>query len=344
MLKSNPLRRVFFAYDAAAPDGGVAAADVLQQLATLRPVLAATGLDCRELAVGLDFHSLREQLGEPGESLVFNLVESLAGLDRLQTVFVMFLESWGVPFTGSGSAALYLSNHKLLAKQQLDGVVPLSPSCHLDRTGQGVFTPPDCLVAGQWLTKPVECHASLHMDDNSLLSVTTPEELVERLRSLEQRHGCPFFAEHFIGGREFNVSLVEDREKGEVVVLPPAEINFTGLAAGKPRIVGFAAKWEEDSPEYLATPRFFPDLAGEAGLARELREYSLAAWRCLDLAGYARVDFRVDSTGRPYFLEANTNPCLSPDAGFLAAVARAGWSVSDLCQRIVRAAGVDWPN
>jgi len=39
-------------------------------------------------------------------------------------------------------------------------------------------------------------------------------------------------------------------------VLPPAEILFEGYDS-RPRIVGYRAKWEEDSYEYGHTPRRF---------------------------------------------------------------------------------------
>jgi D-alanine-D-alanine ligase len=69
-----------------------------------------------------------------------------------------------------------------------------------------------------------------------------------------------------------------------------------------------------------------------------LRELARQCWQLFALRGYARVDFRVDPQGRPWVLEVNTNPCLSPDAGFLAAAAQAGLSPMDVIRRIVEGA------
>ena len=104
-------------------------------------------------------------------------------------------------------------------------------------------------------------------------------------------------------------------------MLPVAEIRFDGFPAGKPRIVGFAAKWEPHSVEYRRTVRSF-DV--EPSLAAELSRIALECWNAFELDGYARVDFRVDDDGRPWVLEVNANPCLSADAGFAAMLAAAG--------------------
>jgi len=66
-----------------------------------------------------------------------------------------------------------------------------------------------------------------------------------------------------------------------------------------------------------------------------LKDLALRCWKAFGLAGYARVDFRVDGAGRPWILEINTNPCLSPDAGFVAAAARAGLCFDDVVLRIL---------
>ena len=62
---------------------------------------------------------------------------------------------------------------------------------------------------------------------------------------------------------------------------------------------------------------------------------SRECWTAFELKGYARVDFRVDADGRPWVLEINTNPCISPDAGFMAAADRAGLSLQDVIRRIL---------
>jgi hypothetical protein len=53
------------------------------------------------------------------------------------------------------------------------------------------------------------------------------------------------------------------------------------------------------------------------------------------LKGYGRVDFRVDSRGRPWVLEINANPCLAPDAGFAAAAIQTGVDFKGVVERII---------
>ena len=121
-------------------------------------------------------------------------------------------------------------------------------------------------------------------------------------------------------------------------VLPVAEMEFVEFPSTKPAIVGYAAKWDADSFEYRNTVRSF---GVEAALAVRAERLALACWELFALDGYARVDFRVDGSGLPFVLEVNANPCLSPDAGFAAALAQAGigyaeaigWLLADALRR-----------
>ena len=103
-------------------------------------------------------------------------------------------------------------------------------------------------------------------------------------------------------------------------------------------MVGYRAKWQEDSFEYVHTPRSFEFDASDGALLERLRELALDCWNRLDLCGYARVDFRVDDRGRPWILEVNANPCLSPDAGFAAAGERAGLDLRAISSCILETA------
>jgi D-alanine-D-alanine ligase len=93
-----------------------------------------------------------------------------------------------------------------------------------------------------------------------------------------------------------------------------------------------------DSEAYTGTPRRFGLEKAEPALAAELEKLAKSCWDLFGLAGYARVDFRVDREGKPWILEVNVNPCLNPDAGFAAAAASAGLSYRDLISSIIDAA------
>jgi D-alanine-D-alanine ligase len=58
-------------------------------------------------------------------------------------------------------------------------------------------------------------------------------------------------------------------------------------------------------------------------------------YRLLQLSGYARVDFRLDLAGRPYFLEANPNPEIGYGEEFAEAAEAAGIDYEPLLDRLL---------
>jgi len=145
--------------------------------------------------------------------------------------------------------------------------------------------------------------------------------------------------ERFVEGREFNISLLAG--PGGVQALPPAEMQFLDYPPGKERVLGYRAKWEPAAFEFLHTGRRFDFPPEESGLIEQMKRIAERCWTLLDLHGYARVDMRVDADSRMFVLEINANPCLTPDAGYAAALARSGIRYKDAIERIVRAASGD---
>ena len=65
------------------------------------------------------------------------------------------------------------------------------------------------------------------------------------------------------------------------------------------------------------------------------------AYRALDLNGYARIDLRMDESGRPFVLEANPNPNLAYGEDFAESAETRGISYEQLLDRIL-ALGMRW--
>ncbi|MCO6456594.1 MAG: hypothetical protein J5I93_14950 [Pirellulaceae bacterium] len=319
-------------YNEPGDDAAVDEQDVWNQRDAVLDALRNLGHDALALGCTLDLAQLRRTLLEQRPDLVFNLVESLGGTDRLMPLATLLLEALRIPYTGARTNAILATADKRAAKQQLRSAGLPTPdwlpsatasSGPWDQWGRWSWS------ACRWIIKPVWEHASLGMEDDCVVLVRDVAELRRELDWRERRSGRPLFAERFVDGREFNLSLLAGQ------VLPPAEIDFTGFPPGKPRIVGRRAKWQPDSFEYQQTPRRFDFPESDASLLQQLQRCAADCWRLFDLTGFARVDIRVDGDGQPQTLEVNVNPCLAPDAGFAAALARAGISFEQAVGRIV---------
>lgn len=304
--------------------------DTLVQVRFVVEQLRMLGHRVAELPLGLDLDATRKELVRRQPDVVFNLVESVGGRGDLIHLAPMLLEMLAMPFTGAPQAAMYLTSNKLLAKRQM--------------TLAGLPTPPLWEPGAPhshatWIVKSVWEHASLGMDERSVVGVDGVGAALVRQRA---RFGGEWFAEAFVAGREFNLSLLELPDGP--MVLPPAEIDFSAFPSDKPHIVDYAAKWDEASFAYHHTPRRFEFAPTDKALVKQLKDLALTCWALFDLRGYTRVDFRVDYRGRPWILEVNANPCLSPDAGFMVAAERGGFTSVDVVEHLIAAATRDEAN
>jgi len=331
--------RIAVVHNALQADSAPDERDVLAQADAVSDALRELGHKTVRLTCGLNLSRVQSELRAIGPQLVFNLVESLDGTGRLIHLFPSLLDAMAIPYTGACAEALVLTSNKLLAKTLLDGAGLPTPAWSASgrACGPGLFRRPR-ENPKRWIIKSIWEHASIGLDAEAIIEVSSDHLLQTLLEERAPRLGGACFAEAFIDGREFNLSLLEGPDGPQV--LPPAEILFEGFGAGQARIVDYKAKWDDGSYEYHHTPRRFDFDTVDEGLLEQLRTLALECWNLLGLRGYARVDFRVDRHDRPWILEINANPCLSPDAGFCAAVHRAGLSTTEAVWRIVDAGGM----
>lgn len=307
-----------------AVDGRPDEADTAAATDAVAAALARLGYDTEVLRVDLDLGRL-EALRRSGPCAVFNMVEALEGNCALAHLVPAVLEHFGLACTGAPSQALAATACKIATKRILAVAGIPTPAWSADGSGLPAGAPV--------IVKSASEHGSLGIDGGSVVDAARARE---EIAAREARFGGRFFAETFIDGREFNVALLDGGSGPEL--LPVAEIMFDGFAPGVPRVVDYRAKWDEGSFAYVHTPRRFDFPDADSGLLDDLRRLALAAWDVLGLSGYARIDFRVDAAGRPFVLEANPNPGLGADAGFVAQAARAGIGFDRLIERIVMAA------
>jgi len=290
--------------------------DCLQQAESIASTLRTLDFDPVLLPFELNINNTITMLKSLNPHAVFNIVETLDSRGSLIYFAPAVLDTLQIPYTGCGTEAIFQTSNKPLSKKIMHHAGIATPDW-IDEEGQGSLTN----SADMYLIKSSWEHASIGLDEDSFVRFTNKENLLKEMNLRKDKLGGSCFAEAYIDGREFNVALISGREGVEV--LPIAEMLFQDYAPDKPRIVDYKAKWISDSFEYNNTIRKYDFPEKDADLISDLREIALQCWHLFALRGYARVDFRVDLNGKPWVLEINTNPCLSPDAGFAAALEQA---------------------
>jgi D-alanine-D-alanine ligase len=255
-------------------------------------------------------------------------VEAINGRGSLIHVMPSLLDSIGIPYTGSSAEAIFLTSNKLIAKKIMKGADILTiPWWSTDNIQSRPFS------SGRYIVKSIWEHASIGIDESSIVNLQTPDQLSLALADFKIKLAGPCFAEPFIEGREFNMAVLAAGDGHQI--LPPAEVRFNNYPEGKPKLLTYRAKWDEESFEYQNILAAFDFPEEDAVLIAKLKDITSRCWQLFGLRGYARIDFRVDKDGTPWVMEINTNPCLSPDGGFAWSVEEAGLSFNDAVANII---------
>jgi D-alanine-D-alanine ligase len=288
------------------------------------------GFDCELMGLhGTDLDRLFGRLRANPPDLVFNLCESLNGDTRNEVVVPAVLDMLRVPYTGPGPLALALCLDKQRAKQVLiqngiptpdyrviRSVAELPGGGAADPHGLGALSYPQ-------FVKLLREDASIGIEASNL--VTDVDGLVKRARELLVEHRQPVLVETYVEGREVNVTVLGNGSDARV--LPLHEIDFAKLPPDRPKVLTYAAKWDEKHVDYIGTvPVPMTDIPPP--VERVIHDVALRCFHALGLSDYGRVDLRLDASGKPWVIDVNPNCDLSPDAGL---------------PRTARSVGLDYP-
>lgn len=309
-------------YNEPVPGSGADDWDVIDEVSAVEKALEELGIPSVKKGIDSGFMRQIDILALAGVRYVFNLVEAICNKGELNYFIPALLNQKGIAYTGNPLEALFLTTSKRLSGSFLRKNGICVPRSFLPSEWKSLAT------GKEYIIKPVWEDGSAGITPESVFTFTG--QFPEILKNADDR---AWLVEEYIDGREFNISVLGGKTEPEV--LPPAEIIFRNYEPGRPRIVDYNAKWLPGSYEFENTLRSFPDFTFEKPLVGDLVRIALDTWNCLGLKGYARVDLRVDDSGQVFVLEANANPCISPDSGFVAAAEKAGYSFKEVVERIL---------
>ncbi len=239
-------------------------------------------------------HNLEDQLrtlSKRGFDVFINLCDGTPD-DGLPGVgLVQMLEQLGVAFTGADSS--FFDPTRVEMKQaaaRADVPVPGSAFARNQAEVQKVAE----ILRFPLIVKPPHGYASVGLKRES--RVTSPETLQEQAARTIQGFSSTLI-EEFVDGREFTVLIVENPDDAQNPrTFKPVEFIFPSGESFK----HYDLKWKEYRG-LQAIP------VGDTAIEKRLRYYTKRLFLAMKGNGYARCDYRMNSTGKIVMLEINPN-------------------------------------
>ena len=222
------------------------------------------------------------------------------------------LEYLSIPYTGSGLEASALSMDKHLTKKLLAAEGLPTPVWDLFDLAGGTLP----LLPGS-LDLPLVIKPRFEGSSAGVAIVHTHEEWTSAMLDASKSYS-QILAEEYVQGREFTCAVLGEE------ALPILEI-----VANRDGFYSYDAKYEPGGCTHIVPAPI------DEGLAARLQMLALSAHRLLGLRDYSRSDFIVTPDQRPYLLEINALPGLTPASLMPDACAAVGISFEALIDRLV---------
>ncbi|NCI48255.1 SET domain-containing protein-lysine N-methyltransferase [Sediminibacterium soli] len=229
-----------------------------------------------------------KNLQHAGYDVFVNLCEGYLEWEVPSIDVIYTLELLGMPFTGPSTLLYDPAKELMKYVAYCEGVA--TPAYVLIEKQEPVPAALQQLGFPLFL-KPAKAGDSLGIDQQSL--VRDEKELAAKLGALLPEYP-QVLAEAYIDGREFTVLIAANEDGKTATVFKPVEFIFPEGSAFKT----YALKTSELHPEANIP-------VTDPAIEQQLRDAAARIFRGFNGVGYARLDFRMDASGRLYFLEIN---------------------------------------
>lgn len=293
---------------------------------------AFESLGSHRFSVWSEHGTLLDRLRDDPPDMVVNFCDTgFRNVPTQELHLPAYLELLGIPYTGAPPAAMVICFDKAIVRlvAQAHGVpVPREAYIGADAPLDAL---PDIYPA---LIKPNAADGSVGITKDAV--VHTPAEARDYLAWLRAAlPGRDALMQDYLPGPEYGVGLIGNPDD-DLTVLPPLEVDFSGLPQGLAPILSYESKAYPDSP-YWTEIKF-----KRANIAADL-EARLAVWtrllfRRLGLRDYGRFDFRVGADGEPKLMEVNPNPAWANDGKLAFMAGFAGLSYPEMLRLFLNGA------
>lgn len=231
--------------------------------------------------------------------LVFNLVDTVKGKERLQPAIPGALELSNIQYTGAGMRGLVVGNDRHLFKQLLIAHDIPTPDYKLMRDMRSKI--PDSLGM-PLIVKLNESGGSVGIDNHAVKENKAGVE--KKVAKMLEIYRIPVIVEKFISGPEITAVIFDDGRKKHVVlgqkvfhIKPDGKHEFTSIESYESMR---AYKYKVPDPE----------------VEDKIVPLVTRAFDALGYRDYAKFDIRWDNENWiPYFIDCNPNTAFGPDIG-----------------------------
>lgn len=226
------------------------------------------------------------------------------------------LHNKSLVYTGSGPTASKLAFDKMASKKLFAKAGVATPTAIEFNAETDIEQLESRLqyLADEYVVKPIRQGSSV-----GVRIIDEKQEAIGAARETLEKFGdC--MIEKFIPGKEITVSILEDE------ALPIIEIiSQTGF-------YDYQAKYNDEQTEYLF------DTIRDPAVTAQIEQAAMDCFYVLGCRNFARVDFMLSDKEIAYVLELNTIPGFTTHSLLPKAAAKAGFTMSELCSKIVEAA------
>jgi D-alanine-D-alanine ligase len=283
-----------------------------------------------EVATLCDHATIMERLAAERPEFVLNFCDTgFRNVATLEWHLACYLEMLGIPYSGAGPAAMAICYDKGLVRAVAAGEGIAVPA-------EAYFDSPAEAAVGRFpaLIKPNRADGSVGITKDAVVrDAAAARRYLDFLAN--ELPGRAVLVQEYLPGPEYGIGVIGNPATG-LRVLPPLEVDFSGLPAGLAPILSFESKAVPDSPYW--TDIKFRAAKLDAATEARLGDIARRLFKRLELRDYGRFDFRAGADGEIKLMEVNPNPAWAWDGKLAMMAGFAGLSYAGMLGLILEAA------